>query len=114
MKCSLRLDYADYFSRLNFENCSNKEKACLPEDLHPDPGTPGSQVATVLGRIGFPGGAEVKASACNMRELGSIPGSGRSPGEGNGNPLQCSCLESPMDGGAWWAAVRGSLRVGHD
>ena len=43
-----------------------------------------------------PGGSEVKASACNAGDLGSIPGSGRSPGEGNGNPLQYSCLENPM------------------
>ena len=50
---------------------------------------------------GFPGGLEVKASASNAGDLGSIPGSGRSPGEGNGNPLQYSCLENPMDGGAW-------------
>ena len=50
---------------------------------------------------GFPGGSEVKASACNVGDPGSIPGSGRSPGEGNGNPLQYSCLENPMDGGAW-------------
>ena len=56
---------------------------------------------------GFPGGSEVKASACNERDLGSIPGPGRSPGEGNGNPLQYSCLENPMDGGAWWATVHG-------
>ena len=46
------------------------------------------------------GGSEVKASACNAGDPGSIPGLGRSPGEGNGNPLQCSCLENPMDGGA--------------
>ena len=45
--------------------------------------------------------------ACNAEDLGSIPGSGRSPGEGNGNPLQYPCLENPMDGGAWWATVRG-------
>ena len=57
--------------------------------------------------MGFPGGSEVKASACNVGDLGSIPGSGRSPGEGNGNPLQYSCLENPMDGGAWWATVHG-------
>ena len=50
---------------------------------------------------GFPGGSEVKASAWNAGDLGSIPGSGRSPGEGNGNPLQYSCLENPMEGGAW-------------
>ena len=54
---------------------------------------------------GFPGGSEVKASARNAGDLGSIPGSGKSPGEGNGNPLQYSCLENPMDGGAWWATV---------
>ena len=48
-----------------------------------------------------PGGSEVKASACNAGDPGSIPGSRRSPGEGNGNLLQYSCLENPMDGGAW-------------
>ena len=57
---------------------------------------------------GFPGDSEVKASASNAGDLGLIPGSGRSPGEGNGNPLQYSCLENPMDGKAWWATVRGS------
>ena len=51
--------------------------------------------------VGFPGGSEVKASAWNAGDLGLIPGSGRSPGEGNGNPLQYSCLENPMEGGAW-------------
>ena len=51
--------------------------------------------------IAFPGGSEVKASARNAGDLGSIPGSGKSPGEGNGNPLQYSCLENLMDGGAW-------------
>ena len=49
--------------------------------------------------------SEVKASACNAGDPGSIPGSGRSPGEGNGNPLQYSCLENPMEGGDWWATV---------
>ena len=48
---------------------------------------------------GFPGGSDGKASACNAGDLGSIPGLGRSPGEGNGNPLQYSCLENPMDRG---------------
>ena len=57
--------------------------------------------------LNFPGGAEVKASACNVADLGSIPGLGRSPGEGNGNPLQYSCLENPMDRGTWWATVHG-------
>ena len=51
--------------------------------------------------LGFPGSSEVKASGCNAGDQGSIPELGRSPGEGNGNPLQYSCLENPMDGGAW-------------
>ena len=49
----------------------------------------------------FPGGSEGKVSAYNAEDLGSIPGSGRSSGEGNGNPLQYSCLENPTDGGEW-------------
>ena len=48
----------------------------------------------------LPGGSDGKASACTVEDLGSIPGSGRSPGEGNGNPVQHSCLENPMDGEA--------------
>jgi len=56
---------------------------------------------------GFPGGSDSKASACNVGDLGLIPGLGRSPGEGNGNPLQFSCLENLMDGGAWWATIHG-------
>ena len=55
-----------------------------------------------------------KESACNAGDLGSIPGLGRSPGEGNGNPLQYSCLENPMDRGAWLATVHGVERAGHD
>ena len=47
--------------------------------------------------LGFPGGSDGKESACNAQDLGLIPGSGRSPGEGNGNPLQYSCLENPID-----------------
>ena len=50
---------------------------------------------------GFPSGLDGKESACNAGDPGSIPGLGRSSGEGNGNPLQYSCLENPMDGGAW-------------
>ena len=48
---------------------------------------------------------KVKASACNAGDLSSLPGLGRSPGEGNENPLQYCCLENPVDGGAWWATV---------
>ena len=60
------------------------------------------------------GGSDGKASAYNAGDLGLIPGLGRSPGEGNGNPLQHSCLENPMDGRAWWATVMGSQTVGYD
>ena len=55
----------------------------------------------------FPGGSDGKVSVYNEGDLGSIPGLGRFPGEGNGNPLQYSCLGNPMDRGAWWAAIRG-------
>ena len=53
----------------------------------------------------FPGGSNGKVSACNAGDPGSIPGLERSPGEGNGNPLQYPCLENPMDGEAWWATI---------
>ena len=59
------------------------------------------------GSSGFPGGSEGETSACNAGDPGSIPGSGRSPGEGNGNLLQYSCLENPMDREAWWATAHG-------
>ena len=62
----------------------------------------------------FPDGSDGKVSACNAGDPGSIPGSGRSFGEGNGNPLQYSCLENPMDRGAWQAIVYEVTRVGHD
>ena len=57
--------------------------------------------------MGFPGGSVVKNPPANAGDVGSIPGSGRSPGEGNGNPLQYSCLENPMDRGALQATVHG-------
>ena len=57
--------------------------------------------------LGFPGGSDGKDSACSVGDLGSVPGLGRSPGEGNGNPLQYSGLENPRDRGAWWATVHG-------
>ena len=64
---------------------------------------------------GFPGGSEVKVSTSNARDLVSIPGSGRSSGEGNGNSLQYSCLENPMDGEEpGGLQSTGSQRVGHD
>ncbi len=57
--------------------------------------------------MGFPGGSVSKNSTCNAGDPGSIPGLGRSSGEGNGNPLQYSCLGNPMDRGAWQATVHG-------
>ena len=62
----------------------------------------GIQIKQCLkGYLGFPGGSDGKVSGCNAGDLGSITGSGKYPGKGNGNPLQYSCLENPMDGGAW-------------
>ena len=62
---------------------------------------------TVYREDGYPGSSDVKESACNAGDPGSITGSGRSPGEGNGNPLQYSCLQNFMNRGAWWATVHG-------
>ena len=63
---------------------------------------------------GFPYSSVSKESACSAGNLSSIPGSGRTPGEGNGNPLQCSCLENPMDRGAQQVTVHGVASVRHD
>ena len=63
---------------------------------------------------GFPRGSKGEESARNAGDLGSIAGWGRSPREGNGYPLQYSCLENSMDRGAWWATVHGISGVGHD
>ena len=60
--------------------------------------------------MGSPGDSDSKQSVYSVGDLGSIPGLGRSPGEGNGNPFQYSCLENPMDGGAWWAIVHGGCK----
>ena len=57
--------------------------------------------------LGFPGVSVIKNLLTNAGDMGSLPGSGRSPGEGNSNPLQYSCPENPRDRGAWWAAVYG-------
>ena len=57
--------------------------------------------------LGLPYSSDGKESVCKAGDLGLIPGSAKSPGQGNGNPLQYSCLENPMDRGAWWATVHG-------
>ena len=59
----------------------------------------------------FPGGRVVKNPPANARDVGLIPGLGRSPGEGNGKPLQYSCLKNPMDRGAWWTTVHGFMKL---
>ena len=64
--------------------------------------------------MGFPGGSDGKQSAFNAGDLASNPGLGRSLGEGNGNPLQYSCLVNSMDRGAWQATVNGVAKVRHD
>ena len=61
----------------------------------------------VASLVVFPGGSDGKESTCNEGDPGSIPGSRRFPGEGNGNPLQYSCLENPMDRGAWYSTIHG-------
>ena len=114
--------YRDYTFKGHIQNPTHSGTQGRDNNLK-GPGSGGSrgrrrgrrQLEPSLGtQVGFPGGAEVKASAYNVGDLGSIPGSGRSPGEGNGTPLQYSCLENPMDRGAWWATVHGSQRVGQD
>ena len=64
--------------------------------------------------LGFPHSSVSKSSACNAGDPGLIPGSGKCPEEGNGNPLQYSHLENPMDRGAWWAIAHGVTRVRHN
>ena len=69
---------------------------------------------TCLSFEGFPGRSVGQKSACSTGDLGSTSGSGRSPGEGDGNPFQYSCLENPMDKGARWAKVHELAKHGHD
>ena len=64
--------------------------------------------------LDFPGGSVIKNPPVNAGDVGSIPGLGRSSGRGNGNPLQYSCLENPMDRAVWWAIAHGAARVGHN
>ena len=82
--------------------------------LHAPGCHPGGWKGAHLGKspllLGFPGGSDGKEPAQNAGDPGSIPGLGRSPGGGNGSPLQYSCLENPMDGGAWRATVHGDAK----
>ena len=92
--------------KVNLEKAEEPENK-LPTSIALEKKQENSRKTSTSALLGFPGGSEVKASACNARDLGSIPGSGSSLGEGNDNPLQYSCLENPKDGGAWWATVHG-------
>ena len=79
------------------------------QNLHPIAVAPYFQIIGDLGDVRSPllGGSVVKIMPANAGDAGAIPGLGRSPGEGNSNPLQYSCLGNPMDRGAWWATVHG-------
>ena len=92
--------YCDKFNKY-FKNCPYRKKKILKK-IFPESST----------KVGFPGGSDGNESACNAGDLGSIPGLGRSPGEGNGNPLQYSSLENSMDRGAWQATVHGVTKSG--
>ena len=89
---------------IGIQGRSSKLESCLAEIEDKKTSVPGSLIEPCQFQheliTGFPGGSDGKASACNAGDLGSIPGSGKSPGEGHGNPLQHSCLENPMDTGA--------------
>ena len=84
------LTYQTFLLRCS-DRCNILRKDFLPDKVIP----------------GFPGGSDSKDAACKVGDLGSIPGLGRCSGEGNGNPLKYSCLENPVDRGAWWVMVHG-------
>ena len=83
-----------------------------PQDLLA--GTMSISFTTLSTEFGLPGGSVLKSLPASAGNLSLTPGLGRSPGEGNGNPLQYSCLENPMDREAWGATVYGVARVGHN
>ena len=90
-----------WFCKLGLEDRHSSHTWCLTE-AQPPVGERSVQSA-VLRTLDFPGNSAVKNLPDNVGDEGSIPGLGRSPGEGDGNPLQCSCLENPMDTRTWWA-----------
>ena len=123
----MRQSFLGTFGEIFFvhkENQTMKWSLFLPLEVYLAPVTPGRPLISTRGnnlsrkpaKLVFNscvtkyhkltvGCSDSKESACNAGDPGSIPGSGRSPGEGNGNPLQYSCLENSMDRGTWWAAV---------
>ena len=96
---SLQLDWKFYISQSCFQKRGLDQTLTIAQTSHWE---------------GFLAGSVGKGGTCHIGGAGSVPGSGRSPGGGNGNPLQYSCLEKPMDRGAWRATVQGVARVRHD
>ena len=105
-------DYTWTIHKVSLESCQHTVTTVwLFSKDSKSPSFPASPYTVVC----FPGGSGGKASVYNAEDLGLIPGSGRFPGEGNSNPLQYSCLENPIDGGAWCRLLSmGSQRVAHD
>ena len=101
---------------LSIFNCVSSH-SCIPPPLHASPHLCPNILLDLLspwGSLGFPGGSVVKNPPFSAGDAGSIPGPGRSPGGGNGNLLQYSCLENPKDRGAWRATVHSVAESGHD
>ena len=104
-----------YFHCQLFENKCNRESQCQSQFTTVWVPAPLPTAPHIHSTSGVPGSSDGKVSAYNAGDLGSVPGLGRFPGKGNSNPLQYSCLENPMDGGAWFRLLSmGSQRVGHD
>ena len=108
--CPTLCDPLDHSPPASLSTGFSREKcwsglSCTPPGDLPDPGT--EPETPITAGSGLPRCSDIKESACNAGNPSSIPGSGRSPGEGNGNPLQYSCLENPMNEEAWQATVHG-------
>ena len=104
MECIVRVDPERSAGRHGLMGRESPQRGLCEADIQ----------TSIIINGGFPCSSVGKESACNAGDLGSIPGSGRSPGGGNGNPLWYSCLENPMDRGAWRATVHRVARDGHD
>ena len=101
-----------FCNQYTLDNVDVKKASLVIYDLQKTDNKKGFLKSDIL-KLGFLGSSDGKELACNAGDLGSIPGLARSPGEGNGYPLQDFRLENPMDRGGWWAPIHGSQRVGH-
>ena len=97
-------------TELALPNCSYSPSVFASLVSLPPEGTVDGAHGSSCPMLGFPGGSDGRESTCSAGDLGLIPEFGRSPGGGLGNPLQCSCLENPMDGGTWGAIVHASKK----